>query len=872
MFRRPVWQCAQRLCTLWGMVVPARKKSRRRLGLEVLETRRVWAVDFTGGVVTYTGDGWDNGITIQADSGLNLLVNGAAPVDADTGQSARLTNTREIVVDGGGGNDTLSVWMFFMPLLPAAECDGTSVCEQKIHFDGGDGNDRISVDGQWMADDAIVFVNDESEVGINLYAFHGDTDADVTFANVEMTHRWYVSGYWGNDLIDARNWPGGLIIQGDMGDNTPEPGTRADDVLIGGLGDDDISAGFGNDRLEGGPGVNWLRGYLGNDLYVVRGEGVDHVYDLAGSNTLDASGAPGVTLDLDRINVPQSVGDGELWLHQPMQNFVGSAEDDVVHVDALSFLRTLDGGEHDAGDTLVVDVGQRPTVLTYTADDAGTIAVEGAALVTFTRFEQVEFENLDAGELTVIGGPARELAAFELLLTAPDGSPITDVAVGETLVVHVLATDRRTNAHGLFAAYVDLTYDAGRLELLDVDHAAAFPHVTFAGRETAGLLDEAGGVAEVTSGNAGPVELLAATFRVTAEGNALFGLDAADQPGFETLLFGRNEPVAEEQMQFDSAELPLVPGVTVQDDTLTGDEDTRLTFGFDAVLGNDAWPIDRPFSVTFAESTELGVSLVLDPATFTWSYDPRDVAALQQLGEGDELLDTFTYELATEHRSATGTVTVAITGVNDVPVVTDIAAEAFGRQPVTIDLFATASDIDDVLAPGQLTIVTPPAHGTVALADDGTATYVAEPGFAGDDAFEFTIGDGRAEAVPGRVTIAVRPLFQNRANPFDVNGDGEVTPLDALEVIYVLNRLGTHEVSSAGYTPPPFVDVNGDDRVAPLDALLVINRLRFPSPAPEGEPARDAVFAEWSGWPLPLSAKRRLWETQENLVIAQEAD
>ena len=86
--------------------------------------------------------------------------------------------------------------------------------------------------------------------------------------------------------------------------------------------------------------------------------------------------------------------------------------------------------------------------------------------------------------------------------------------------------------------------------------------------------------------------------------------------------------------------------------------------------------------------------------------------------------------------------------------------------------------------------------------------------------------------------------YQNAANQFDVNGDGHVSPLDALSIINDLNKYGTHALTplasdSAGSGPQTvtaqassaqsggssFVDVNGDGIVSPLDALKVINAL-----------------------------------------------
>ncbi|MEM6978254.1 MAG: dockerin type I domain-containing protein [Planctomycetota bacterium] len=73
--------------------------------------------------------------------------------------------------------------------------------------------------------------------------------------------------------------------------------------------------------------------------------------------------------------------------------------------------------------------------------------------------------------------------------------------------------------------------------------------------------------------------------------------------------------------------------------------------------------------------------------------------------------------------------------------------------------------------------------------------------------------------------------FQNTDNPLNVSGmiggDDDVTALDALQVINLLNRLnGDVDIATFTYQDgDPQADVNGDLRISALDALLVINFL-----------------------------------------------
>ena len=114
--------------------------------------------------------------------------------------------------------------------------------------------------------------------------------------------------------------------------------------------------------------------------------------------------------------------------------------------------------------------------------------------------------------------------------------------------------------------------------------------------------------------------------------------------------------------------------------------------------------------------------------------------------------------------------------------------------------------------------------------------------------------------------------FENVA-AVDINGDGQVTPLDALLVIHELEGVPEQAAGDAGSQPglraalaigTNKYDVNGDGRVTPFDALLVINSIEeadlstknLPRPASSASAVADATnmsgaaFA-LSSWPTP---------------------
>jgi hypothetical protein len=89
------------------------------------------------------------------------------------------------------------------------------------------------------------------------------------------------------------------------------------------------------------------------------------------------------------------------------------------------------------------------------------------------------------------------------------------------------------------------------------------------------------------------------------------------------------------------------------------------------------------------------------------------------------------------------------------------------------------------------------------------------------------------------VNIVGNP-YRNQSNNLDVNGDGSLSPIDALQVINFLSRNGSSVPLTypANRPVPPYVDVNGDSFVSPIDVLLVINGINRQSQG-EGEAAND---------------------------------
>ena len=90
-----------------------------------------------------------------------------------------------------------------------------------------------------------------------------------------------------------------------------------------------------------------------------------------------------------------------------------------------------------------------------------------------------------------------------------------------------------------------------------------------------------------------------------------------------------------------------------------------------------------------------------------------------------------------------------------------------------------------------------------------------------------------------------------------MNGDGYVSPLDALLLINALNTSGARPLVGVNVSST-YWDVSGDTYLSPLDALLVINGLNGLTGVGEGESSvhhqlRDRAMLEYLDDPAAQS-------------------
>ncbi|HEX4611208.1 MAG TPA: Ig-like domain-containing protein, partial [Urbifossiella sp.] len=201
---------------------------------------------------------------------------------------------------------------------------------------------------------------------------------------------------------------------------------------------------------------------------------------------------------------------------------------------------------------------------------------------------------------------------------------------------------------------------------------------------------------------------------------------------------------------------------TAGSDTLTMAEDDPATVV--PVLGNDSTAPDAGETLTITAVTQPAhgsVTLVGGVVKY--------VPAANYNGT-----DSFTYTISDGFTgpngpgTATGTVNVTVTPVNDPPIAVDDALVlAEDSPPTAVDVLANDSFAPDTGETLTVMAVTQPAHGVVTLVG-GVVKYAPAPNYNGMDSFTYTISDGNGGTATATVSVTVTPVN----DPPTANPDG----------------------------------------------------------------------------------------------------
>ena len=298
----------------------------------------VSSASINGLTATLNLDGADDNVTVSVAGG--LLVHGqttgglASGSDWDSATAGNQTvpadGTRTVIVNGGNGNDSITVVAKNTELASSGlNGDGgddvVTGPDSNDTLNGGDGDDRLvagkgddAMNGG-AGNDTLVWNqgdgsdtaigdagNDGSEVNgaptlgdvFTLEPVAGGVKLQRTnlgpFTFDAVTERFQVNGLGGNDSVTANDGVGAatlLSVDGGTGADTIN-GSEGPDLILGGEANDVLTGGGGDDRIVGDRGSDTMNGGTGDDTLVWNnGDGSDVANGDGGRDDVEVNGA-----------------------------------------------------------------------------------------------------------------------------------------------------------------------------------------------------------------------------------------------------------------------------------------------------------------------------------------------------------------------------------------------------------------------------------------------------------------------------------------------------------------------------------------------------------------------------------------------------
>lgn len=585
------------------------------------------------------------------------------------------------------------------------------------------------------------------------------------------------------DDPDLNGTPDDDIIQGRGGDDNIEAG-EGNDQISGGGDDDMIDGGGGDDTIDAGNGDDVVTSGYGNDT-AYGGNGDDFFFLGINDGNDEIDGGKG--MDTVCITVDQTVRftitrqeDGSLIYNDD------NGQTDIYRSIERIILKDEFGnilGEYDT----TGNIDNAPYAGDDTPPDGGTVGQDGSLNVgaedgvSANDFD-IEGNNLPVTEVNGNADDVNEeivLASGALFTLHDDGSYHYDpdnvhdgLAEGETFTETIEyttsdGTNESTGTLRIVVAGINDDPTAGNVQAAASDGGGSIDG-TFAGDDIDSDNNQGDLTYEITSDpSEGSVENNGdGTFTYDPEGdfqdladgetrNATFEYTATDRYGAESNT---------------GTVTVTVTGVndnpTVNDVAAEAIEDGPTVIGnFD---GDDVDSDDDPNTLTYAIVLSSGPSegSVVNNSDGTFTFNPE--GDFQDLAK-DEIRNVSFQYIATDQHGAdsnTGTVTVAVTGINDDPTAAAVAAETTEDGPLlSINLTGLATDPD---TSDDLEVIDIDTTNTLGLAfiDFDNEGVVYDPHFSPElqslavgesttDSFTYTIDDGNGGTDTATVSVLV---------------------------------------------------------------------------------------------------------------------
>ncbi|MDP3760099.1 MAG: VCBS domain-containing protein [Ramlibacter sp.] len=698
------------------------------------------------------GDGGDD--VLFGGEGNDLLIADLGPtgagsdyLDGEDGNDRVVGGARDDQLFGGAGNDMMQ------------GDSGSRTLDGNDYLDGEAGNDTLFGEG---GQDEIHGGDDADYIAGD----HGGTDAS---GEADQLY-----GGAGNDTITGQG--GDDILDGGL-DNDLIGGGAGADRMDGGAGLDQLQGGEGDDTVYGGDGLDTLYGESGNDV-LYGGADRDYLFGDEGDDTLDGGDGDDIYIyNFGDGNDHISDSGGTDWLvfsditWGQLALGVGSLKLTVpggsIHLDDFDPDNPFAAGGIEYfqfADNTVLTKAQLINLLGFTPTGTpGPDALSGTALSdTVQGLAGDDVINARAGNDTVFADGGEDQANGgdgNDILNGGDGNDILSGDGGNDTVNGDGGNDMLTGGAGtdaLFGGEGDDTYFFQAGDGSDT----ATDTVGQNGVQLGGGLT-LGSVIFSRAGND-----LVVAIRNTADSLTVKEWFAPDSH-FATVSLGDGTVL--DHAGVDAA-MPANQLPSVLPDSALVIEDSILAAAGNA-LANDSDPEGQALRVTNPGS-HMGTygSLSLQSGGGYEYTLANGSAAVQSLGAGQSVTDTFTYTVTDDDpagaASAQGSIIVTVHGTNDLPTLgTDTASIAEDAALVTGNVIANDTDAD---AGAVLAVANPGVragtYGSLNLGANGGWVYTLAnasapvqglaAGQTVTENFGFLVGDGTAQ-VNGGLTVSV---------------------------------------------------------------------------------------------------------------------
>jgi hypothetical protein len=452
------------------------------------------------------------------------------------------------------------------------------------------------------------------------------------------------------------------------------------------------------------------------------------------------------------------------------------------------------------------------TAQLFSSPGGGTLLFNGDGSFVYTPFP--DFHGSDSfGYRVHDGATLSNLATVTINVTSVNDAPVVSASVptplpegSDTSGGVVVATLNTTDVDGGSSTYsLDAGADASRFVLagnqlllrdgvLDFEVRPSYA-VTVRSTDTGGLSGTVSVTVPVLDVNEPPAVALANVVGTLSEststatrtrvadvsvtddalGSETLALTGADAALFE-LFGGALYLRAGVTLDFETRP-SLAVSVAVDDSTLGGSPDVAVPFALAVTDANDApvalseqfavvegTPLDVAAAGVLANDTDvdsatLSAVLVAGPARGALTLH-ADGAFRYVPAPGFAGRDSFVYRASDgSAMSQDVVVQIDVTAVNDAPAATADVFDAVEDQPLAVVAAGVlANDLDADGDALTALLVSPPTHGTVALAGDGSFVYTPAADYAGDDAFTYRVTDGIAMSQSATVVLRVAPV------------------------------------------------------------------------------------------------------------------